>query len=212
MLAALAGSPLLLGALGGVAAAAVAIALAGRDPRLGADVGVAIAVGALFGAGTLLALVARRAAAPGGAAVRRPAGDDRRRSRHGRGAGRRGAGALAPCTAGSRWRRSTAARRRALGAPPARAELALLGVLAAVTVAAAPVLGNLLVVALVLAPGAAALLLARRLVVALVLAAALAALAAVGGIVLAYDLDVAAGAAVALCAVASLGVAAAVSR
>src|SRR6478672_519116 len=56
VLAALVGAPLVLGAAGGVAAAALAIALAGRDPRLGPDVGVAVAVGALFGAGTLLAL------------------------------------------------------------------------------------------------------------------------------------------------------------
>src|SRR3954452_20435739 len=50
------GAPLVLGAAGGVAVAAAAIALAGRDARLGPDAGVAIAVGALFGAGTLLAL------------------------------------------------------------------------------------------------------------------------------------------------------------
>ena len=44
------------GAAGGVIVAAVAIALAGRDERLGGDVGVAVAISALFGLGALLAL------------------------------------------------------------------------------------------------------------------------------------------------------------
>ena len=56
VLAALAGAPLVLGAGGGVLLAAAAIALAGRDERLGGDTGVAVAVSALFGLGALLAL------------------------------------------------------------------------------------------------------------------------------------------------------------
>src|SRR5829696_7579800 len=56
VIAALAGAPLLLGAAGGVLAAAAVIALAGRDERLGGDVGVAVAIAALFGLGALLAL------------------------------------------------------------------------------------------------------------------------------------------------------------
>src|ERR671912_747149 len=56
VLAALAGAPLVLGAAGGVLLAAGAIALAGRDERLGTDTGVAVAVSALFGLGALLAL------------------------------------------------------------------------------------------------------------------------------------------------------------
>ena len=63
---------------------------------------------------------------------------------------------------------------RALGAPPLRWELALLVLLAVTTVAAVQGLGNLLLVALILAPGAAALRLCRRLPAALALAAALA--------------------------------------
>ena len=46
----------MLGATAGVLVAAVAIALAGRDERLGGDVGVAVAISALFGLGALLAL------------------------------------------------------------------------------------------------------------------------------------------------------------
>ena len=54
--AALLGLPLLLGAAAGVAVAAGGIALAARDERLGAEVGVAVTVSALFGLGSLLAL------------------------------------------------------------------------------------------------------------------------------------------------------------
>ena len=56
VLAALGGAPLVAGAAGGVVVAAGAIALAGRDERLGGDAGVAVAVSALFGLGALLAL------------------------------------------------------------------------------------------------------------------------------------------------------------
>ena len=56
VLAALAGIPLVLGAAGGALVAAGAIALAGRDERIGADIGVAVAVSTLFGLGAMLAL------------------------------------------------------------------------------------------------------------------------------------------------------------
>jgi ABC-type Mn2+/Zn2+ transport system permease subunit len=68
-------------------------------------------------------------------------------------------------------------------------------------------LGNLLLVALVLAPAAAALNLARRLVPALVLAAALAAFAGIAGLLLSFHLKIATGASVALCAVVLAGLA-----
>ena len=56
VLAALAGVPLILGAAGGALVAAGTIALAARDERVGADLGVAVAVSTLFGLGALLAL------------------------------------------------------------------------------------------------------------------------------------------------------------
>jgi ABC-type Mn2+/Zn2+ transport system permease subunit len=74
-------------------------------------------------------------------------------------------------------------------------------------VAAVQGLGSLLLVALVLAPGAAALRLARRLPGALALAAVLAALSGVVGLELSYHLELAAGASIALCAVALAGLA-----
>ncbi|HZB77506.1 MAG TPA: metal ABC transporter permease, partial [Solirubrobacteraceae bacterium] len=94
----------------------------------------------------------------------------------------------------------------ALGAPPLRWELALLALLAVTTVAAVQGLGNLLLVALVLAPGAAALRVCRRLPAALALAAGLAALAGIAGLLLSFHLQIAAGAAVALCAVGAAAV------
>src|ERR671924_658848 len=56
VVAALIGLPLLLGAAGGVLAAAAGVALAGRLPGIGRDVAVAIVVTTLFGLGVLLAL------------------------------------------------------------------------------------------------------------------------------------------------------------
>src|SRR3954447_5712240 len=56
VLAALAGGPALLGGAGRGLGAAAGIALVARDERLGGDVGVAVAVSALFGVGAMLAL------------------------------------------------------------------------------------------------------------------------------------------------------------
>jgi ABC-type Mn2+/Zn2+ transport system permease subunit len=98
----------------------------------------------------------------------------------------------------------------ALGGRPALAVGAVLALLSLTVVAAVEALGSLLVIALVAGPAAAALRLARSLPAALVMAAGLAALAGIAGLYASYHLDVAAGAAVALAAVAvflaSLGV------
>ena len=56
VLASLAGAPLLLGGIGGVAVAATLVALAGRDPRIGTDSATAVVVTGMFGFGALLAL------------------------------------------------------------------------------------------------------------------------------------------------------------
>ena len=75
-------------------------------------------------------------------------------------------GVLIALAAGYRALAATAFARgsaQALGIRPARADLALLAVLAVTTVAAVQGLGNLLLVALILAPAAAALNLAQRL-------------------------------------------------
>ena len=207
VLAALAGIPLLFGALGGVLVAAAGIALVARDQRLSADVGVAVCVSALLGLGALLALSPdtppRLQELLFGDLLGVTGGDLAV-------AGALAAGVALALAAGYRsltlvgFDRGSAA---ALGARPARWELALLVVLAVTTVAAVQGLGNLLVVALVLAPAAAALSLVTRLAAALALSAGLAALAGVAGLLLSYHLEIAAGAAVALCAVALAGLA-----
>jgi ABC-type Mn2+/Zn2+ transport system permease subunit len=202
VLAAIAGLPLAAGAAGGVVVAAGAIALAGRDERLGGDAGVAVAVSALFGLGALLALAP--AAPP---RLQELLFGDLLGASGGDVAVAGGLVALVLCALGLAHRRLALAAfdpgaARSLGAIPARWELVLLVVLALTTVAAAPGLGSLLLVALVLAPGAAALRLATRLPAVLALAAGLAALAGVAGLVLSYRLGIAAGASVALCAAA----------
>jgi ABC-type Mn2+/Zn2+ transport system permease subunit len=200
VLAALAGAPLVLGAAGGVMVAAAAIALAGRDERLGGDTGVAVAVSALFGLGALLAL--SPAAPP--RLLELLFGDLLGASAADIAVAGGLAAAIVIALAFAHRRLSASAFDRAsarsLGAEPARWELALLALLAVATVAAAPALGSLLLVALIVAPGAAALRLAHRLPAALATAAGLAVLAGVAGLVLSFHLGIAAGASVALCA------------
>ena len=202
VLAALAGAPLVLGAAGGVLVAAAAIALAGRDERLGGDTGVAVAVSGLFGLGALLALSPetppRLQELLFGDVLGATATDVAGRRR----AGRRVAVALALAHRRLSLSAFDRGAARSLGATPARWELALLVLLALATVAAAPGLGSLLLVALILAPGAAALRLAGRMPAVLALAAAIGALRGLAGLLLSFHLGIAAGASVALCAVA----------
>jgi ABC-type Mn2+/Zn2+ transport system permease subunit len=207
VIAALAGAPLLLGAAGGVLVAAGGIALVTRDVRAGGDVGVAVVVSALFGLGGILALSPATPPRLGelmfGDLLGVTTGDVVA-------AGALCAGVLLALAAGYRSLAASAFDRdsaRALGVRPARADLALLAVLAVTTVAAVQGLGNLLLVALVIAPAAAALNLARRLPLALALAGALAAVAGVAGLAASYHFEVAAGASVALAAVALAGLA-----
>jgi ABC-type Mn2+/Zn2+ transport system permease subunit len=208
VVAALVAAPLLLGAVAGVIVAALAIALVARDERLGSDVGVAVAVTALFGLGALLALSPdappRLTELLFGDLLGVTGGDLLA-------AGALAVGLIAALAAGHRSLAAVAFDRAAassLGASPARLEAMLLVLLALTTVTAVQGLGNLLLVALVLAPGAAALALTRRLAPALGLAAGLAALAGLAGLVVSYRLEIAAGASVALCALAIFALAA----
>jgi ABC-type Mn2+/Zn2+ transport system permease subunit len=201
VLAALVGAPLLLGATGGLLAAALVIALAARDERLGGDVGVAVAITSLFGLGALLALSPDVPARLGellfGDLLGVTAGDLVE-------AAVLAAAVVAALLLAHRRLALSAFDRAAapsLGARPGVWELVMLALLAVCTVAAVRALGNLLVVALILAPAAAALNLVRRLPAALALAAALAALAGVLGLLASYHWEVAAGASVALAAV-----------
>ena len=199
VVASLAGASPLLGAAAGILGAALAIALAQR--RLGGDIGVAVAIASLFGLGALLALSPDVPARLGellfGDLLGVTAGDLVEAAVL--------AAAVLVALGLSHRRLALSVFDRAaapsLGARPDRWELVLLALLAVCTIAAVRGLGNLLVVALILAPAAAALNLAGRLPAALGLAAALAALAGVLGLFASYHWDVAAGASVALAAV-----------
>jgi len=202
VVAALVGAPLLLGAAGGVLVAAVLIALAGRDTRVGAEVAVGVTVTTAFGLGAVLALAPDVPARLGELLF----GDLLGTSTSDLVA----AGALGCLVAFA-----LAAGHRALavavfdpvaapslGVRPEQAQLALLALLAVAVVAAVQGLGNLLVLALIVAPAAAGIRLGASLRAQILLAAALGALAGVLGLVASAELDVAAGAAVALAAIA----------
>jgi ABC-type Mn2+/Zn2+ transport system permease subunit len=202
--AAIAGLPLLLGAAGGILAAAALVALAARDRRIGPDLAIAVTITAVFGAGILLAtapeapprladllfgdLLGVSDADLVAAAV---------------------LAVLTPAALAAGHRPLTLAAHdpdaaRALGAHPGRVQTALLVLLATAIVVAVQGLGNLLVVALLIAPGAAAARAATRLPTQLVLAALIGAASGAGGLILSDRLSLAAGASVALtaCAVA----------
>ena len=212
VVAAVAGVPVALGAAGGALVAAGAISASGRDARIGPDVGVGVAITALFGAGVLMALTPTAPAQLEellfgdllGVGVADLVV-----------AGVLSAVVLAALVAGHRALTLAAfdpGVARALGARPGRVELGLLALLALTVVAAVQALGNLLVVAMLIAPAAAARRLADRLVTVLVLSAAIAATAGVAGLLVSYYLELAVGASIALCALSTFGLAALVTR
>lgn len=207
VLAVLAGAPLLLGAAGGVLGAAALVALASRDRRIGGELSVAVVVTALLGLGALLALAPEVPAGLAALLFGDPLGASAIDLAV---AGALVAGLLAALAAGHR-RLSLVAfdplSAPSLGARPGRVELALLALLAVALVAAVQGLGNLLVVALIVAPAVAAMRLARSLRRQLALAAALGGGSGAGGLALSLWLNVATGASVALVAVACFAVA-----
>ena len=211
VIASLAGLPLLVGAGGGLVVAAVAIALAGRERRVGSDTAIAVVVTTLFGAGVLLALRPEVPARLGeilfGDPLSVSSGDLVATGALALGAIVALAALHRPLALGGFDRQAA----RSLGVSPQGAELALLVLLAAATLVAVGALGNLLVVAMLLAPGAAALRLAHGLGPSLVLAAGLAVGAGLAGLYASYYLELAAGASIALAAVATFAIAALIS-
>ncbi len=207
VVAALVGAPLLLGATGGVLLAAALIALAGRDARVGPETAVGVTVTTAFGAGALLALAPGAPARLGELLFGDLLGTS--------GADLVAAAALAAFVAlalAAGHRSLTAAvfdpvAAPSLGVRPASVAVALLALLAVAVVAAVQALGNLLVLALIVAPAAAAIRLGAGLVRQLLLAAALGMLAGLLGLLASAELDTAAGASVALAAVAIYAVA-----
>ncbi len=198
VLAALLGWPLLPGGLAGALVAAVAIALASRTPAIGRDTGVAVVITSLFGFGALLGLAP--ASPPGlqsllfGDVLGVTAGDL----------------AVAAAFAGAALVALTLAHRsllavgfdrsaaRSLGVSAPLADAAVLVLVAGTVVIGVQALGNLLVVAVIVAPAASARLLASRMLPMMSLAVALALVASAAGLYASYYLETAGGASVAL--------------
>ena len=188
VIAALAGLPLIFGAAAGVLVAAILIA------AVRGDVGVAVVVSGLFGLGGILALAPETPPRLGELLFGDLLGVT---TTDLLAAAALSAGVLAALAVAYRSLSLAGFEQRG-----GRADLALLALLGVTTVAAVQGLGNLLLVALILAPAAAALNLASRLPQILTLAAVLAVVSGVTGLVISYQLEIAAGASIALCAIA----------
>jgi len=197
VLAALLGFPLVLGGALGVLVAAAAVALASRAPGIERDTAVAIVITSLFGLGVLLALTP---ASPPGLQtllfgdLLGVSGSDLATAAGLAAAVLGGVALLHRELLAVGFDRASA---RALGARPLLADLALLALIAAATLIAVRGLGNLLVVAVLVAPAATARLLSGRLTTMMALAVAVAAACSVGGLYLSYYASTAGGASVA---------------
>lgn len=206
--ATLLGLPLLLGGAAGLLLGAVGVALAGRVQGVGRDTAVAVVVTTLFGLGVLLAQSAETPAGLQGLLFGDVLGvSDTDLAL--------AAGLAVALLAALRvlhprllvvgFDRGSAA---ALGVRPVAVDVALLVLLAGALLVAVQGLGNLLVVAVLIAPASAARLLTRRMGTMLALSAALAVLAGLAGMYVSYHAGTAAGASIALALVAAYGVAA----
>ena len=197
VVAALAGVPILVGGIPGIAVAAIAIALVGRVQGIGRDTAVAVVVTGFFGLGALLALSPD--SPPGIQSllfgdILAPSDSDLRI-----------AAILAVGIAISllalHWRLLAVAFDRttagSLGASPTVADLAVLVLLAAAVLVAAQGLGTLLAVAALVGPAATARVLTNRIGSMMILASVIGIGAGVVGLYLSYYVGVAAGAAIA---------------
>jgi ABC-type Mn2+/Zn2+ transport system permease subunit len=204
VVAALTGLPLLVGGAAGLLVAALAIALAGSIPAIGRDTAVAVVVTALFGLGALLALSPATPAGLESLLFGDPLGVSD--------ADLAMAGALALVVVLALgalhgrllvvgFDRSVA---RALGVRALAVDVALLVLICVALLVAVQGLGNLLVVAVLVAPASAARLVSRRMAAMLVSSAAIAVAAGIAGLYVSYYAHTAAGASIAAALVASL--------
>lgn len=211
VIAALAGVPILVGGIPGIAVAAVAIALVGRTPGIGRDTAVAVVVTGFFGLGALLAL--SPSSPPGIQSllfgdILAPSDSDLLISAI--------LAAFVLLALGVlHWRllvvafdRTTA---RSLGTSPAVADVVVLVLLAAAVLVAAQGLGTLLAVAALVGPAATARIFAHRVGPMMVAASALGIAAGLAGLYLSYYAGLAAGASIAGCIVVAYLVAVAAS-
>lgn len=209
VIAAIAGVPALLGATPALVLGALAIALVSRTAGLSRDSAIAVVVTTLFGLGALLALSPE--SPPGIEALL--FGDVL-----GTGAADLvAAGVLAVAVPLVLWllhgrllaNGFDSASAPALGFSAARVDFALLLLVAAAIAVAVGALGNLLVVALLVGPGAAARHLTDRVVPMMLVASGIAAVTGIAGLYVSYYAGTAAGASIALAVVAAYLLAAA---
>ena len=208
--AALAGIPLVLGGAAGLLLAAGAIALVGRIEALGRDTAVAVVVTALLGLGSLLALSPDTPVGLSGVLFGDPLAVSDGDLALAAGLVAVVAGGLLllhPRLTVIGFDRGAA---RGLGIRALPVELALLALIAITLTVAVQGLGNLLVVAVLIAPAVAARRLTRRLPAMMAASAAIAAVAGAAGLMLSYHAGVAAGAAIAVALLAAAAAAQAI--
>jgi ABC-type Mn2+/Zn2+ transport system permease subunit len=197
VIAALTGLPLLLGGAAGLLVAAVAVAAAGQVPAIGRDTAVAVVVTTLFGGGALLALSPSSPPGLQGLLFGDVLGvSDTDLAL---------AGALAAIVVAALTLlhgRLLAVGFDRLSAPglgvrPLAIDATLLVLVALALLVAVQGLGNLLVVAVLVAPAAAARLVAHRMAPMMAGSALIAVVAGAGGLYLSYYAGTAAGASIA---------------
>jgi ABC-type Mn2+/Zn2+ transport system permease subunit len=195
--AALLGVPVLLGGAVGILAAALAVALAGRIPVIGRDTAIAVVVTALFGLGVLLALTPESPPGIQGLLFGDVLGVTDADLALAAGLGAVVLGSLAVLHHSLLVVGFDRASAPALGRAPLVVDVAL-GVLVALAIlVAVQGLGNLLVVAVLVAPAAAARQVTRRVTTMMAVAVAIAMAAGTAGLYASYYLDTAAGASIA---------------
>ena len=203
VIAALTGLPLIAGAAAGLLVAALAVAAAGQVPAIGRDTSVAVVVTTLFGAGVLLALSPASPPGLGGLLFGDVLGVSNADL-----ALAAGLAVLVLVALGLLHGRLLAVgfdrtSAPSLGVRPVVVDAALLVLLALALLVAVQGLGNLLVVAVLVAPGAAARLVSRRMAPMIGASAAVAVVAGAGGLYLSYYAGTAAGASIAAMLVAA---------
>ena len=203
VIAALTGLPLLLGGAAGLLVAAFAIALAGQVPAIGRDTAVAVVVTTLFGAGVLMAL--SPSSPPGLQALLfgdvLGVSDTDLALAAGLAVVVLGALALLHGRLLAVGFDRTSAP--GLGVRALMVDLALLVLIALALLVAVQGLGNLLVVAVFVAPASAARLVARRMGPMMAASSVIAVGAGVSGLYLSYYAGTAAGASIAAMLVAA---------
>lgn len=210
VIASIAGLPLLLGGAAGLLLAAGAVAVASRIEGIERDTAVAIVVTTLFGLGVLLALSPSTPTGLSGLLFGDPLGVSDTDLAV--------AAALLVVLGGALpvlhqrllivgFDRGSA---HGLGVHAGRIDLVLLVLVALTLLVAVQGLGNLLVVALLVAPATAARRLTRRLPAMLLASAAIAVVAGAAGLYVSFHADVAAGAAIALAMLAAVALSAVV--